>query len=153
MEQNMPSAPGTSAFQRKRMTEEIIDHELDQQRAAKRANQTSSSGPSSSKTSDVGQMVPQNQRVSDFHFSEAQAPPLDLAANVPVTGSNDTAFGDIDQQYSQMNDGDFLSLPTAADFYGSLDAGFGNIEWESMANNWGSFHDWGSWDMPGPWDQ
>ncbi|KAK5046128.1 hypothetical protein LTR84_008585 [Exophiala bonariae] len=145
MEHNNPSAPEASSFQRKRLTAETIDLDPDL-RSAKRANRASSSGPSSSKNSDNNQVLSQSQRVSDVQFSDAQAPPMDFSAN-------DSVFGQIDPQYSQVNDGDFLSMPTAAEFYGNLDGGFGNIEWESMANNWGSFHDWGSWDMPDLWDQ
>src|SRR4051812_12158035 len=62
MEHNNPNAPGASSFQRKRLTEETIDHDPEL-RSAKRANQASSSGPSSSRNIDVNQMLPQNQQV------------------------------------------------------------------------------------------
>lgn len=155
VDKSIPSAPGASAMQRKRMPDGTIDHQAGDlsQRSAKRANHGTPTAPHGSNNNDVSQLLAQNQHDSESQLSAAQAPPLDLSTNIPVTDSTSTAFGDINQQYSQGDDGDFLSLPTAAEFYGNVDGGFGNIEWESMVNNWSSFHDWGSWDMPESWDQ
>ena len=155
VEKNIRNVPGTSPLHRKHTTDGTIDNPADDsaQRPAKRVNHGTFTQPSSSKNNNTDQSSTQTQRDTsgnfgnDVQFQSTQST-FDPYSNFPVIDYTGPTFGRAEEQYSQVDESDFLSLPVAGDLYGSFNGGFGNIEWESMANTWGTVQDWGSWGMP-----
>lgn len=156
LEKNVLNVPGTSSLHRKQMTDSTIENPADDlaQRPAKRVNYGTFTQPSSSKNNNTDQSSTQTPRGTrgnfgnDVQFQSAQSMPFDPYSNLPVIDDAGPTFGRAEAQYSQVDDSDFLSCPGPTDLFGSFNGGFGNIEWESMANTWGSMQDLGSWGMP-----
>lgn len=156
LEKDVLSVPGVSTLHRKHMTDGTIDNPANDlaQHPAKRVKHGTFTEPASSKNhnNDRASTEPQHDASGNFgndvQFQSVQSTQFDPYNNFPVIDYTGPTFGRAEEQYSQVDDSDFQSLLVASDLYGSFNGGFGNIEWESMANTWGSMQDWGSWGVP-----
>jgi len=149
-----PSALETPGLRRKYMADARNDDLPDgsAQRQAKRVNHETPMHQCSSKDNYSNQLLTQSDGAGnlgdDVQIQSAQPVPFDPSNNFPFPDYTGLNLARVEEQYSEGIGGDFISLPVAGDPFGSFNGGFGNIEWESMANTWGSMQDWGPWGIP-----
>lgn len=153
-ERDKPKALEAPSLRRKYMADGRNDDVPDglTQRHAKRVNSGTPIRQSSSKDNNSDQLLTQGDASGNFgdevQVQSVQPMPFDPSNNFSISDYTGPSFARVEEQYSEGIDSEFMSLPVVGDLYGSFNGGFGNIEWESMANTWGSMQDWGSWGMP-----
>ncbi|KEF51700.1 uncharacterized protein A1O9_12335 [Exophiala aquamarina CBS 119918] len=155
-EKDKPITTGTSTLRRKYTVNgrsDSLPDNLDQ-RHYKRVNHGTLMRASSPKDNRSDQLLTQSDATGNFgnnvHLQSAPPTPFGPSNNFAIPDYNGPNLARVEEQYLGGVDSDFISLPVAGDLYGNFNGGFGNIEWESMANSWGSMQDWGSWGVPDP---
>ena len=73
---------------------------------------------------------------------------LDAAGMFPFSEESGANFEYGNAQDSFPDGNDLIGFSMTGDMDGTINGGFGNIGWESMANNWGPTHDGNSWGLP-----